>query len=80
MDLTLMPSFRAAVERNCNLLLSTIHKSLLDDSTVAISELKDSLSKLKEEKRSKEDDFTAKIKQLNNYSTILKNEYICGNF
>lgn len=80
MDSTLMPSFRAAVERNCNLLLSTIHKSLVDDSTVAISELKDSLSKLKEEKRSKEDDFAAKIKQLNNYSTILKNEYICGNF
>ncbi len=80
MDSTLMPSFRAAVERNCNLLLSTIHKGLVDDSTIAISELKDSLSKLKEEKRSKEDDFAAKIKQLSYYSTTLKNEYLCGNF
>jgi len=80
MDSTLMPSFKASIKRNCDALLSNIHKDLLNSATTAITEIKESLNSLKEEKRTKENDFRARIKQLNEYSVTLNKEYLCGNF
>lgn len=80
MDSSLMPSFKASIKRNCDVLLSNIHNDLLNNATTAISEIKESLNRLKEEKRNKENDFRAKVKQLNEYSVTLNKEYLCGNF
>ena len=80
MDSTLMPNFKVSVKRNCDALLSGIHKNLLNDATATITEVKESLGTLKEEKRTKENEFRIKIKQLNDYSITLNNEYLCGNF
>ena len=79
-DNTLMPTFKASVRHNCDTLLRNIHNSLLDDATITISEIKNSLNKLKEEKTMQENDFRARMKTLNDYSITLNNEYLCGNF
>lgn len=80
MDSTLMPSFKASIKRNCDVILSNIHKDLLNSATAVITEVKESLNNLKEEKRTKENEFRERIKQLNEYSETLNNEYLCGNF
>ena len=80
MDSTLMPNFKALIKRNYDRLLASIHNGLLNDSTLFITELKESLNRLKEERRTKENDFRAKIQKLNDYCITLNNEYLCGNF
>lgn len=79
-DCTLMPVFKESLERNCKVLLGNIHKDLLNDATTTITEVKESLNSLKKEKQTQENDFRTKIKQLNDYSTTLNKEYLCGNF
>ncbi|MCQ2336071.1 MAG: dynamin family protein [Paludibacteraceae bacterium] len=80
MESTLMPSFKGSIKRNCDILLNNIHENLLNDATTAINEIKESLKGLKEEKQTKEQDFQAKIKKLNEYSITLNQEFLCGNF
>lgn len=80
MDSTLMPSFKASLKRNCDVLLSNIHKDLLNNATAAITEVKEALNSLKEEKRNKENDFRSKMQKINEYSLTLNKEYLCGYF
>lgn len=80
LEYSLMPEFRMSVEKNVKSLVGTIHTSILNDATETLTEIKATLSGLKTEKKAKECDFRAKMKQLDEYRIILKNEYLCGGF
>jgi hypothetical protein len=80
LEYSLMPEFRMSVEKNVKSLIGTIHTSILNDATETLTEIKATLSGLKTEKKAKECDFRAKMKQLDEYRITLKNEYLCGGF
>lgn len=70
-DSTLMPSFKAELQRNVNSLLNEIRISLQEDSAEVLHSVRASLQSLKEEKNSKDSDFRARMKQLDQYSQML---------
>ena len=78
-DTTLLPCFKAELQRNINALLNNVRASLQAESAEAIQSVQASLQSLKEEKQTKDSEFRARLQKYNQYLQTLNTNYLCGN-
>lgn len=71
MDGTLLPEFKAEIKRITNSLTSTIRQGLISDADSVVSAMSNALEDLKRTKENKEQEYTQRVNQLQEYKIEL---------